>query len=204
MVEANLYLDQVDLSRYWPVNATLAYEDFLSDMNAGKTCLDECSFFTPQQIRAFRLVLDAERHLPSVPLVTVPQPIEAELLLVNRPDEDALIIVSGNNKFTFDVLATVWSQGVTPAYFLLVDCLGSTVDMAMVYGDFTPERLIEALKTSGLEKKVRHRRMIAPGLTSPLAIDFSRATNWEIEVGPVCAAELPLFLGDRWVFSDVP
>jgi acetyl-CoA decarbonylase/synthase complex subunit gamma len=132
----------------------------------------------------------------------VPQPIEAGLFPINEPDEDSLVIVSGNNRLTFEVLATVWAQGITPAYFLLVDCLGSTVDMAMIYGYFTPMRLAQILSTSGLESKVKHRRMIVPGLTAPLADEFAVTTSWDIELGPVCAVELPLFLGDRWVFSD--
>ena len=73
--------------------------------------------------------------------------------------------------------------------------------MAVVYGDFTPARLAQVMAESGLESRVKHRHMIVPGLTAPLAADFATATNWEVEVGPVCAVELPLFLGDRWLFS---
>lgn len=201
IVGADLYLDQVDLGRYWPENASVSCEDFLVQMREGKANIEVYSFLTPRQMNAFGLVLNAERYLPSVPLITVPQPIEAELLSVNRPDEDALVIVSGNNKFTFEVLAAVWSQGLTPAYFLLVDCSGSTVDMAMVYADFTPERLWHAVETSGLERKVKHRRMIVPGFTSSLVDDFAKATNWQVEAGPTCIIELPLFLGNHWIFS---
>jgi len=201
MLKANLYLDQVDSGQYWPENANVLCEDFLVQVREGKAHLDDYSFLTPQQMHAFSLVLDAERYLPSIPQTTVPRPIKAELLSVNSPDEDALVIVSGNNELTFEVLAAVWSQGFTPAYFLLVDCLGSTVDMAMIYADFTPERLWHALETSGLERKVKHRRMIVPGFTSPLVSDFIRATGWEVEAGPICVVELPLFLGSRWIFS---
>ena len=123
------------------------------------------------------------------------------LFPVNGPDESSLVIVTGNSRLTFEVLGTIWAQGVTPAYFLLVDCLGSTVDMAMVYGEFTPARLVQILRESGLESRVKHRHMIVPGFTAPLALKFAEATNWEVEVGPVCAAELPLFLWDRWMFS---
>jgi len=70
----------------------------------------------------------------------------------------------------------------------------------MVFGEFKPERLRRALQRSNLEEKVAHRRMVVPGLTATLAADFAEATGWEIEVGPVCAAELPLFLGERWAF----
>ena len=112
------------------------------------------------------------------------------------------MLVSGNSRITFEVLATVWSQGLTPAYLLLVDCLGHTVDMAMVFSEFTSHRLEQAIKDTNLEGKVAHCRLMVPGLTAPLAAVFADVTGWEIEVGPVCAAELPLFLGKRWIFAE--
>jgi len=201
MPDANLYLDQVDLARYWPEDASVPFEDFLFQVREGDTCLEDYAFLTPRQKHAFGVALKVETYLPSVPQLTVPQPIEAELLPLNEPDENALVIVSGNNRFTLEVLAAVWSQGFTPAYFLLVDCLGSTVDMAMIYAQFTPQRLQHALKTSGLESKVKHRHLIVPGFMAPLVSDFTRATGWQVEAGPICIVELPLFLGERWIFS---
>jgi CO dehydrogenase/acetyl-CoA synthase gamma subunit (corrinoid Fe-S protein) len=201
MQEADLYLTSVDICRYWPANAEISCQDFLARSAAGKGNTDDFAFLKTGQLQAFKLVLEAKTYLPPVPLLTVPQPLEGGLFPVNEPDENSLVIVTGNNRLTFEVLATIWARGVTPAHFLLVDCRGNTVDMAMVYGDFTPARLAQALKASGLESRVNHRHMIVPGLTASLAEDFAVATNWEIEVGPVCAVELPLFLGERWIFS---
>jgi hypothetical protein len=199
MQEADLYLTSVDLCRYWPANVAISCQDFMTRLAADKGDIEDYAFLTSEQLQAFKLVLEAKTYLPSVPLLTVPQPMERGLLPVNEPDESSLVIVTGNNRLTFEVLATIWAQGVTPAHFLLVDCLGSTVDMAMVYGDFTPARLTQILRESGLESRVKHRHMIVPGLTASLAEDFALATNWEVEVGPVCAVELPLFLGERWI-----
>lgn len=202
MLGADLYLTKVDICRYCPEDVRSLCKDFTDRWADGEGSKEDYAFLNSRQGRSFKLVLEAQKYLPSIPLVTVPQPMEAGLFPINEPDDHSLVIVSGNNRLTFEVLTTVWAQGITPAYFLLVDCRGSTVDMAMVYGDFTPMRLTQILSSSGLENKVNHRRMIVPGLTAPLADEFAMTTNWEIEVGPVCAVELPLFLGERWVFSD--
>jgi len=201
--EADLYLNQINLRRYCLAENTLSGTNYPSDIKTERTCVDACPLLTPQQRQAFKIVVEAKEYLPSLPLTTIPQPVEPDLLPINTPDENALVIVSGNSRLTFEVLATVWAQGITPAYFLLLDCLGQTVDMAMVLGTFTPEQLVHALKKNGLEGIIAHRHMIVPGLTSPLAEAFIKATSWEVEVGPVCAAELPLFLGDRWIFPDL-
>ena len=202
MLRADLYLNQVDLCRYWPADAATSCQDFLALMKAGNASIEDCTFLTPQQKRDFKLFLEAEQYLPSVPPAVAPQPVDGWLFPMNEPDENALVIVSGNSKLTFEVLATVWAQGITACYLLLVDCRGNTVDMAMVYGDFTAKRLCQAVKRSGLEERVRHRHMIVPGVTAPLVNDFRVATGWDVEEGPVCAAELPLFLGERWLSSD--
>jgi len=199
MQEADLYLTTVDICRYWPENAEISCQDFITSFTAGKHDISDYPFLTAQQFQAFKLVMEAGTYLPSVPLLTVPQPVETGLIPINEPDEKSLVIVTGNNRLTFEVLTTVWAQSITPAYFLLVDCLGNTVDMGMVYGDFTPVRLAKVLKASGLESKVNHRHMIVPGFAAPLANDIAAATNWEVEVGPICAVELPLFLGERWI-----
>jgi hypothetical protein len=199
MPQADLYLDTVDLCRYWPGGLQMTCADFMAGWAAGKVNREDYAFLTARQWPAFKLVLEAGAYLPSVPLLTVPQPGEKGLFPINEPDEDSLVIVTGDNRLTFEVLATIWARGITPAYFLLVDSLGSTVDMAMVYGEFTPSRLARAVKETGLESRVKHRHLIVPGLTARLAGEFAAATEWEVEVGPVCAVELPLFLGDRWI-----
>jgi CO dehydrogenase/acetyl-CoA synthase gamma subunit (corrinoid Fe-S protein) len=204
MLDADLYLKKIDLCRYWPANAGISCQDFISRIAVGKSKVEDFTFLSRNQMQAFKLVLEAKNYLPSVPLLTIPQPVEKGLLPINQPDENSLVIVTGNNRFTFDVLAAVWAQGITPAHFLLIDCLGNTVDMAMVYQDFTPGHLVQAVAESHLESLVKHRHLILPGFTAPFAKEFAAATNWEIEIGPICAVELPLFLGDRWIFSNKP
>ncbi|NQT72441.1 MAG: hypothetical protein HQ553_06675 [Chloroflexi bacterium] len=201
-LEAWLYLDQMDLSPYWPETAPIPWDIFSARFKAGTVTLEDFSFLSAQQIHAFRIALDPQSYLPSIPSIDVPHPIASDLFALNEPDENALVLVTSNSRLTFDVLTALWAQGITPAYFLLVDCLGSTVDMAMIYGHFTSERLQRALEESDLGSHVGHRNLIVPGLTDSLVEDFRKITGWEVEVGPVCAAEIPLFLGDRWIPPD--
>jgi hypothetical protein len=199
MLKADLYLDRVDLRQYWPVDAPIGCEHFMRSYREGKKSPENYPFLSSKLLQSLRVVLEAETYLPSVPLLTVPQPIEPGLSELNEPGRDSLVIVSVNSRLTLEVLTTVWSQGLTPAYFLFVDCMGSTVDMSVIFGDFTSARLAQAVRSSGIEEMVDHRRMLVPGLTSSLVPEFSDRTGWEIEAGPVCAVELPLYLGERWI-----
>jgi len=193
-LKAWLYLDRMDLSRYWPENAGISWDDFIVRFRDGKTSIEDCAFLDPRQKEPFRIALEAQNYLPEIPSIDVPQPIAPELFALNEPDENSPVIVTGNSQLTFDVLATIWAQGTIPAYFLLVDCGGNTVDMAMVFEKFTPDSLLDALEKSGIKDKVSHRKLLVPGLTSSVVVDFKKATGWDVEAGPVCAAEIPLFL----------
>jgi len=41
-----------------------------------------------------------------------------------------------------------------------------------------------------------------PGLASSLRKDIERLTGWKVRVGPMCAAELPLFLSEIWIAPE--
>jgi acetyl-CoA decarbonylase/synthase complex subunit gamma len=55
-----------------------------------------------------------------------------------------------------------------------------------------------ALREVNLAQKVRHRTLIIPGLAAPLSESLAENTGWHIDVGPICALELPLYFGEYW------
>jgi len=197
-LKAWLYLDRMDLSRYWPDTGNVSWGEFSARYQGGEMSLEDYPPLSHRQVRAFRLALEAEAYLPDIPSLDVPRPLEPAPLALNEPDDTAPVLVTANSALTLEVLTAVWAQGTTPAYLLPVDCGGNTFDMAMVFGKFTPESLRKTLDRSGLERKLSHRHLIIPGLASTLADECRQITGWEVETGPVCAAELPLFLGERW------
>jgi acetyl-CoA decarbonylase/synthase, CODH/ACS complex subunit gamma len=88
---------------------------------------------------------------------------------------------------------------VSPFFLLQVDTRGDTADMAMIYRSFTPQRLDQALETHKLAARLRHRELIIPGVLAPLKEELAGyLSGWTIIPGPICAAELPLFLGEQW------
>ena len=76
--------------------------------------------------------------------------------------------------------------------------------MATTNVEFIPERLRHAVETSSLESNGKHRRLIVPGFTSPLMGDFVEANGCQVEAGPICVVELPLFPENRWISSTSP
>jgi|UniRef100_A0A7C5ALV4 CO dehydrogenase/acetyl-CoA synthase gamma subunit (corrinoid Fe-S protein) len=203
MLTADLYIDKIDLAKYLTREDCAAVgarepAELARRLRTGELDLAGCLFFPAWKRYALSLALRAAEVLPPVPSLELPRPVSPDLYEINQPGPEALVLVTGNSEFTLTVLTALLALTVSPFFLLLVDCRGDTVDMAMVYGSFTPERLKRALAAHGLAARVSHRRLLVSGWCEPIVADLSRECGWEVTAGPVCVAELPLFLGDGW------
>ncbi len=203
MLQANLYIDRIDLARYLTpeeVRQSFARDsgELAARLKDGSLALTDCPWFGTAKRHALSLALNAAAVLPPVQSLELPHPVPPELFDINEPGPDAPVLVSGNSEFTLTVMTGILATTVSPFYLLLADCRGDTVDMSMIFRSFTPQRLDQSLEANGLAGRVSHRRLIIPGILAPLREELAAYTGWEITVGPICAAELPLFMGEAW------
>lgn len=204
MLLADLYVDKIDLDRYLAAGECRAAgfadcREFVAALKEGRLRAEDCPGLSAAKRYALSLALRAQEILPPVQSLELPRPVDPELYEINDPDAAALVLVTGNSEFTLTVLTGLLALTISPFYLLLVDCRGDTADMAMIYRSFTPQRLDQSLEAHKLAEKVSHRRLIIPGVLAPLKDELAGyLTGWEIDAGPICAAELPLFLGESW------
>jgi acetyl-CoA decarbonylase/synthase complex subunit gamma len=136
--------------------------------------------------------------LPTIPSLGVPRPTDAGLLDLNGPTAASPVLVTGNSRLTHEVLLAVLSTTSMPAWLLAVDTAGHTVDMALVYETLTPEAIAGAFEACGEPASRFTGRIILPGLAEGLATAVSEQLDRPVEIGPICAAELPLYFGRDW------
>ena len=204
MPNADLYIDKIDFQRYLNQNDCVqcgfsSCNSFIEAIKRGEKFPQECSFIGRNKAYAFEAVRKIEESWPEVPLLTHPRPAFTGLVELNQPDERSLTLISGNNEYTEQVLLTVLGTTICPFYLLFVDTDGNTVDMSMVYKTLTADRIYNSLTKTGMENKVTAKDIIIPGLASSLKNEIETMTGWNASVGPVCAAELPLYLSDIWI-----
>jgi CO dehydrogenase/acetyl-CoA synthase gamma subunit (corrinoid Fe-S protein) len=118
---------------------------------------------------------------------------------VNGPEHGSPILVSGNHVHTQDILTSILSTTRSPFFLLFTDTKGNTVDMAVIFKTMTAGRIRKELETSGVFDRTPHQDIILPGLARAVGAELMQSTRWEVIVGPICAAELPLFLADIWL-----
>lgn len=201
MLNANLYVEKIDLAPYLTPEECreLGGSDcarVIARLQEGSLAPEDCQALTPAKRYALSLAVRASEILPVVQSLELPRPVEPSLFEINEPGPDAPVLVTGNSEFTLTVVTGLLALTVSPFYLLLVDTRGDTADMAMIYRSFTPQRLDQGLEAHRLAARVGHRRLIIPGVLAPLREELAAYTGWEIRVGPICVAELPLFLGD--------
>jgi hypothetical protein len=173
-------------------------EDFLGRLQNRSLDLKAAAGLAPHKRYALQLALQGVELVPPVEALPLPQPTKAGLHEINAPGPEAPVLVSGNSEITLTVLSAVLATTVSPFYLLLVDTLGDTLDMALIYERFTPAKVKAALAEVDLAQKVRHHALIIPGLAADLRRPLAEATGWEIKVGPICALEMPLYFGTYW------
>jgi len=203
---ADLYLEQIDLSRYLSgqschqcgADSCRELIELLQQQGCDLTRVEP----DPDRRRQLERMLALGRELPRPPLLTTPRPFEPALLPLNDPGPDDPVLVTGNSELTQAVLMAVLSRTVSPLFVLFADTRGDTVDMALILGSMTAERLAGSAAELRLEQLAPSGRLILPGLASGLVPELAERLQRPVEAGPVCAAELPLFLGESWIWSD--
>jgi CO dehydrogenase/acetyl-CoA synthase gamma subunit (corrinoid Fe-S protein) len=204
VTSANLYIDEINFLKYLNKNGCIqcgfsSCEEFINAIIKGIKKPHDCPLISRNKAYAFEVIQKIKDLWPDVPLLMHPRPALTGLVELNTPDSGSLVLISGNNEFTEQILLTVLSTTVCPFFIIFVDTDGNTVDMAMVYQTLTAERVKKALQDTKIEAKVKRRELIIPGLSSSIKDGIEKLTGWNVRVGPKCAAELPLFMSEIWI-----
>lgn len=203
MLLADTYLDRIDFLRYLPQTdctecRAKTCQEFVQDLKQGRKKPQDCPHLSENLYYSFQVSLDADNLLPKFPCLTAPRPGPTGLVEINTPDDNSPILISGNNIHTQDVITSILGTTRSPFFLLFADTKGDTVDMAVIYKTLTAEQIRKDIQASGVLDRTSHQKIIIPGLAEAVGEELNQLTGLNVIVGPICAAELPLFLPDRW------
>ncbi len=131
---------------------------------------------------------------PQKPIQVLPGVYE-----INKPGPSDPLMITTNFSITyFSVANEVESSGL-PGWLLVADAEGMSVLTAWAAGKFDAERIAKTVKSTGIEQKINHKRLIIPGHVAVLLGEIEEELpGWEINVGPREAVDLPNYLKTRW------
>ena len=199
MIQADLYEKSIHIDPYVSAGDCRACgfhsrAEFIESLRAGRLKPSQCKM---AKMRFLPLLWAARPNeiLPEVEVLQLPNAGPTGLFPINHPKQDSPILVSGNSRLTDEVLTAVLSTTLSPFWYLVVDTDGHTVDMAMVYETFTAERVVQMFIREEADQIAPRSTLFLPGLAAQIRDNLVRTSGRSVTVGPVCAAELPLFFG---------
>lgn len=140
--------------------------------------------------------------LAQTALRLVPWPTEPGLRAVGAPGPESPVLVTGNYDLTVRRLLRALEG--TDAWVVVAASSGVNVWCAAAGGLLTTHQVVTALKVSGIEERVRHRRAILPQLaaTGVRSLELTRRCGWKARFGPVHVADIPRYLAQGQKKSD--
>ncbi len=113
-----------------------------------------------------------------------PIAVEAGLYEIGDPDENSPVYITTNFSLTYFIVEGEVESSRIPSRILSVDTGGVSVLTAYADNKFDAETIAEAIKKSGLEDKVKHRKLVIPGHVAVLKGMLEEESGWEVIVGP--------------------
>ncbi|MFQ6099650.1 MAG: acetyl-CoA decarbonylase/synthase complex subunit gamma [Anaerolineae bacterium] len=146
--------------------------------------------FTPASAYALLVLRENIYTNPQEPIQVQPGIYE-----INEPKPDSPLMVTTNFSITYFSVANEVDGSGMPGWLLVADAEGMSVLTAWAAGKFDAERIAKSVKTTGIEGKISHRKLIIPGHVAVLMGELEEELpGWEILVGPREAVDLTGYL----------
>jgi acetyl-CoA decarbonylase/synthase complex subunit gamma len=127
-----------------------------------------------------------------------PVAVEPGLKEFGTPDENSPVLFTTNFALTYYTVASDIENSKSNAYLIVVETEGSAVDSGVAGRKLTAEKVAEAIKETGIENKVKHKKIIIPGKASRISGEIEELSGWKVQVGPRDSSEIPKYLIDKW------
>jgi acetyl-CoA decarbonylase/synthase complex subunit gamma len=127
-----------------------------------------------------------------------PVAVKAEMKTIGTPDENSPVLITSNFALTYYTVAQDIESSGNSVYLIVVDSEGTAIDSGVAGRKMTAETISDAIKESGVEDKVKHRKLIIPGKAARLSGEIEELSKWDVMVGPQDSSGIAKFLQDKW------
>jgi len=127
-----------------------------------------------------------------------PMAVEEKYYEVGEPDENAPVLITSNWALTYFIVFSAIEATKIPAYLLVKDTEGLGVLTGWAAGKFSGDSVGAMVKKSGIESKVKNKKIVLPGRVARIKGELEDALpGWEVVVGPREAAGIGAFLPEH-------
>jgi acetyl-CoA decarbonylase/synthase complex subunit gamma len=126
-----------------------------------------------------------------------PQAVDPGLYEFGEVNEDSPVALTTNFALTYYTVEGDLKTGKANGYLLVLDTEGRAVDVSVAGNQFNGKSVADLIKETGIEDKVKTRKMVIPGLGAPVSGEIEDESGWEILVGPRDSSALSDFLREK-------
>ncbi|MEK6729078.1 MAG: acetyl-CoA decarbonylase/synthase complex subunit gamma, partial [Planctomycetota bacterium] len=113
-----------------------------------------------------------------------PIQVESKLYAIGDVKEDSPVLFTTNFSLTYYTVEGEVESSRIPAYILSVDTGGTSV-LTAYSGDKLNDKVVaKAMTDAKVDTKVKHKKLIIPGLVAVMSGKLQETLGWEILVGP--------------------
>jgi len=150
--------------------------------------------------------LDASELLPVLTTIQniytdpqVPNTVEAKLCEIGNVNDSSPIMFTTNFSLTYFCVEGEVERSKIPSYICVVETEGLGVLNAYAGDKLSPEKVVKTLEEQKASDKVKHRKLIIPGLLPSFRAEIQDTSPWkEVLIGPENASGIPGFLAENW------
>ncbi len=129
----------------------------------------------------------------------VPNTVEAKLYEIGSPDESSPVMFTTNFALTYFSVAGEVERSKIASYISVVDTEGLGVLNAYAGDKISVEKVVKTMNEQNITNKVKHRKLIIPGLLPIYRAEIEDTSDWEeVIIGTESAREIPAFLNKIW------
>jgi len=124
-----------------------------------------------------------------------PMAVEEKYYEVLEPDANAPVLITSNWALTYFIVYSAIEATKVPSYLLVKDAEGLGVLTGWAAGKFSGDQVGAMVKKSGIESKVKNKKIVLPGRVARIKGELEDALpGWEVVIGPREAAGIGTFL----------
>jgi acetyl-CoA decarbonylase/synthase complex subunit gamma len=125
----------------------------------------------------------------------IPMSVEQKVYEIGEPSDQSPVLITSNWALTYFIVASEIEGSKISSWLCVKDTEGLGVLTGWAAGKFSGDSIGPFIKKSGIEDRVKHRRLVIPGKVARIKGELEEALpGWEIIVGPREASEIPAYL----------
>ncbi|MFQ6136924.1 MAG: acetyl-CoA decarbonylase/synthase complex subunit gamma [Candidatus Hydrothermarchaeales archaeon] len=127
-----------------------------------------------------------------------PVQVDSGLYTFGTVDENSPVLMTTNFALTYYTVAGDIESAGLSCYLLVTDTEGLAVEPAMAGGKLVSSIVKDVMDQTKIGEKVKHKKLIIPGMAARIKGDIEDETSWDVLVGPMDSSRIPDFLDKNW------